>query len=165
MNEVNGSLIWYYYICKREVWLLSHSIEADQDDENMLIGKLIHAESYNRDKKEIEIGNSRIDAIEFQDNKTIVIEIKKSSKSIKASKMQLLYYLYKISGGNININIKGMLKIPKENKVIEINLDNENVNELTNAISDIDIIRNGKIPVAVKNAFCNKCAYNEFCWS
>lgn len=165
MNEVNGSLIWYYYICRREVWLLSHSIEADQDDENMLIGKLIHSESYSRDKKEIQIKNSRIDAIEFKDNRTIVIEIKKSSRSLKASEMQLLYYLYEICGGVPNCNITGLLKIPKENKIIEVKLDEDNVRELNNAISNIDIIKNGKIPAAMKNSFCNKCAYNEFCWS
>lgn len=27
--EVTGTLIWYYYICKREVWLMFHQIAPD----------------------------------------------------------------------------------------------------------------------------------------
>ncbi|HIP42776.1 MAG TPA: Dna2/Cas4 domain-containing protein, partial [Aquifex aeolicus] len=24
--SVNGTLVWYYHICKREVWLIGHGI-------------------------------------------------------------------------------------------------------------------------------------------
>ncbi|MBM3239523.1 Dna2/Cas4 domain-containing protein [Candidatus Poribacteria bacterium] len=30
--NITGTLIWYYYICKREVWLMSRSLEAEQNN-------------------------------------------------------------------------------------------------------------------------------------
>ncbi|WMT53073.1 Dna2/Cas4 domain-containing protein [Ferroplasma acidiphilum] len=61
--DINGTMIWYYFVCKREVWLISHGIESDQEDDNIQIGKLLHEESYRRDDKEIAINNSRIDMV------------------------------------------------------------------------------------------------------
>gem|GEM_PF-6044767 len=29
---VNGTLIWYSYICDRELWFIGHSIEPPQDN-------------------------------------------------------------------------------------------------------------------------------------
>ena len=55
--EVNGTLMWYYMICKREVWLMSRNIVPDQKDTNIDIGRFIHETSYTRNKKEIEFGN------------------------------------------------------------------------------------------------------------
>jgi CRISPR-associated exonuclease Cas4 len=40
--EVNGTLVWYYSICKREVWLMSRNISPDQRDTNIDIGRFIH---------------------------------------------------------------------------------------------------------------------------
>ena len=39
--EVNGTLIQQYYICKREVWLTSRALSGDQDQENLIIGRII----------------------------------------------------------------------------------------------------------------------------
>lgn len=55
--QVTGTLVWYYYICKREVWLMAHQLIPDQEQENVRIGKIIGENSYNRDKKEIDLGN------------------------------------------------------------------------------------------------------------
>lgn len=91
--SINGTLIWYYYICQREVWLISHGIEADQEDENIQIGKWIHENSYSREKKELDFGNIKVDITDNKDGSLIIQEIKKSSKFIKSAKMQLLFYL------------------------------------------------------------------------
>ncbi|MCD6318594.1 Dna2/Cas4 domain-containing protein, partial [Candidatus Aerophobetes bacterium] len=26
MRRITGTLIWYYYICRREVWLMAHEL-------------------------------------------------------------------------------------------------------------------------------------------
>lgn len=49
--DVNGTHIWYYFICKREVWLIAHQIAADQEDDNLEIGRFISETSYQRQKK------------------------------------------------------------------------------------------------------------------
>jgi len=32
MQEITGTLIWYYYICPREVWLMAHELNPNQED-------------------------------------------------------------------------------------------------------------------------------------
>ena len=64
-NEVNvtGTLIWYYFICKREVWLMSRQLTPDQENTVLALGRFFHEESYNRNVKEISLGNIVIDVI------------------------------------------------------------------------------------------------------
>ena len=38
---ITGTLIHYYATCKREAWLFSRKISADQWDENILMGKAL----------------------------------------------------------------------------------------------------------------------------
>lgn len=165
MNDFNitGTIIWYYYVCKREVGLISHGIEADQEDDNIIIGKTIHENSYKRDSKEIEIINSRIDMVKHEGGNLVVVEIKKSSKTVDAAKMQLLFYIYELSGSGQKVN--GELRFPTEKKIIKVELTDENKKELENAISDINILIKSGIPAPVKNSHCKNCAYSEFCWS
>ncbi|MFD3270322.1 Dna2/Cas4 domain-containing protein [Paenibacillus dendritiformis] len=60
---ITGTLIWYYFICQREVWLMSRQIVADQSDENMDWGRFLHEHSYSREKKEIAWESIKIDAL------------------------------------------------------------------------------------------------------
>jgi len=156
-------MIWYYFICKREVWLISHGIESDQEDDNILLGKILHEEAYKRNDKEIAINSSRIDMVKDKGDNLIIVEIKKSSKTAEAAKMQLLYYIYEAKQEGVNIT--GELRIPKEKKIIKIELNEDNTKELENAIEGIKNIVNGSIPKLVKNSHCRNCAYSEFCWA
>ncbi|HEK25350.1 MAG TPA: Dna2/Cas4 domain-containing protein, partial [Hydrogenobaculum sp.] len=64
IENVNGTLIWYYYICKREVWLIGHGIDADQENDFILLGRHIHDIFYKNYKKEFMIDNTiKIDII------------------------------------------------------------------------------------------------------
>ena len=42
-NEVNvtGTLIWYYFICKREVWLMSRQLTPDQENTDLALGQIL----------------------------------------------------------------------------------------------------------------------------
>jgi CRISPR-associated exonuclease Cas4 len=161
--NITGTIIWYYYVCKREVWFISHGIEADQENDNIVMGRTIHENSYKRDSKEIEILNSRIDMVRHGDGNLVVIEIKKSSKTENAAKMQLLFYMNELS--DLDINIKGELRFPAEKKIVKVELSDENRRELEYAISNINNLVRSDIPVLVKNTHCRNCAYSELCWS
>lgn len=166
MNEFNvsGTYIWYYCICKREVWLLAHGLEADQQDENMQIGNVIHDTSYSRNSKEVGFAHSKFDIISKDNGKLMVGEIKKSSRFIESSRMQLLFYLKELSDNNINA--EGVLMFPDEKKREVVRLDEENKIKLENIINDIKRIVNfEQVPPPVKIKYCKKCAYAEFCWS
>jgi CRISPR-associated exonuclease Cas4 len=162
--NVSGTYIWYYCICKREVWLLAHGLEADQQDENMRIGNVIHETSFNRNSKEIEFGHSKFDIISRENGKIIVGEVKKSSRFIESSRMQLLFYLKELSDNNIDA--EGVLIFPDERKREVVILDDENKIKLENMIKDIKYIVNlDKAPEPVMSKYCKKCAYAEFCWA
>ncbi len=166
MNEFNvsGTYIWYYCICKREVWLLAHALEADQQDENMQIGNVIHETTYSRNSKEIGFANSKFDIISKDNGKLIVGEIKKSSRFVESSQMQLLFYLKELSDNNISA--EGVLMFPDEKKREVVKLDEDSKVKLENIVSDIKRIVNlEQAPPAEMIKYCKKCAYAEFCWA
>ena len=112
--RITGTYVWYYCICKREVWLLSRGITADQSNENMDIGRFIHESAYSRDKKEIDFYGMKFDIIKKENGQFVVGEIKKSSRHLESAKMQLLHYLNELE--KHGINAEGVLLIPEEKK-------------------------------------------------
>ena len=91
--NISGSLIQAYLICPRQSWLMSRNLFGDQYNEFMAIGRLYSDESYKREKKEIKIGSNVIDVLKKENGEVVLIETKKSSRAIDASKFQLLYYI------------------------------------------------------------------------
>ncbi|GIX41985.1 MAG: CRISPR-associated protein Cas4 [Leptospiraceae bacterium] len=163
LNEnINGTLIWYYYICHREVWLIGHSIEPNQENDFIKIGRHIHEHFYKKQKKELLIDNKiKIDIIE---NKKVIGEIKKSSSFLKSARMQLAFYLYYLK--QKGINLKGELLIPEERKKERVILTKEIEQELQDSIKKIkEILELKKPPKPVKIPYCKNCAYKELCWS
>lgn len=164
MSNITGTLIWYYFICKREVWLMAHEIKPFQDDPFLEIGRILHLESYKRERKEIEVEGMKFDILKRSDGNIIIAEIKKSSKFFESASMQLCFYLYKLK--KIGFEAKGEILIPKEKKKFEIILDDEKINKLKKAIDEIkEIMTQEEPPEAKKINFCKNCAYKEFCFS
>lgn len=162
--DVNGTLIWYYHICKREVWLMSHQIIPDQHDTNIEIGRFIHENSYKRNKKEIEFGNVKFDVFMQEGDQLIIGETKKSSRYQTASKYQLLYYLSLLE--NAGIKAQGLLLYPEEKKRVDVILDEHSREELNNTVFEIQkLISQDKPPEAKKNNFCKSCGYREYCFA
>lgn len=162
--QVTGTLVWYYYICKREVWLMAHQLVPDQDQESILIGKIIGENTYPRDKKEIDLGNAKVDLIRTEKGELIVGEVKKSSRFKESASKQLLFYLLQLK--EMGIEAKGELLFPEERDKLEIMLDEAAEIEIKRAISDIEaIVGLDRPPEVVKIKYCRNCAYNEFCWS
>jgi len=163
-KNITGNLVNAFYICHRKVWLFAHEINPSTENAYLEIGSLIGEESYKKEKKEIHIGNMKIDLIKKAGNNVVVAEIKKSSKGEKAARMQLLFYLHKLKEKGIKAN--GELLIPKERKKVLVTLDGKVEKELLDGLKRIkEIISREKPPERVKSHFCKKCAYSEFCWS
>jgi CRISPR-associated exonuclease Cas4 len=164
MQEITGTLIWYYYICKREVWLMAHNILPDEDDENIDYGRFLHEHSFERKDKEISFGNVKFDLLYKNGNELIIGETKKSSKFQEASKMQLLYYLLQLSYSGIKA--KGVLHYPEEKKKINVELNNEAVDKLNTVKFEIEKILEKETPPLVEEIpFCKNCGYREYCYS
>lgn len=162
--NVTGTYVWYYCICKREVWLLAHGIEADQENQDIQMGNVIHKTSYKREYKEVEFGHSKFDIISNENGKLIVGEMKKSSRFIESSKMQLLFYLKELYDNGIKA--EGVLMFPDEKKRECVVLDDESKKKIEYIKKDIlKIVNEEKVPSAQKIKYCKKCAYAEFCWA
>ena len=156
-------MVWYYYICTRQVWLIAHSIEPDQENNFLKLGRHIHEIFYKRNKKEFFIDNQiKIDIIY---PKKVIGEIKKSSKyNLKSAQMQLAFYLYYMK--QKGVELEGELHFPEERKKEIIKLTPEVEKELENAITNIKkIIQFDIPPEPIKIPFCTNCAYKDMCWS
>ncbi len=162
--KITGTYIWYYFICKREVWLLSRGITADQENDNMAIGRFLHENTYMREKIEIDLFGMKLDIVKKENGRLVIGEIKKSSRYRLSAKMQLLHYLSELK--EQGIEAEGVLLIPEEKKREAVVLNNEN-KELLNQAKDkiLEIVVKEIPPKPEKNCYCKNCAYNELCWS
>ncbi|MEM3974957.1 MAG: CRISPR-associated protein Cas4 [Ignisphaera sp.] len=163
-TPVIPTLIWYYYICHREVWLMSRHLEPSQSNPFIEIGRLISESTYAREKKQIQLEHMVIDLIKKEGKDIIVCEIKKSSRFEKAAKMQLAYYLLNLK--RLGIEAKGELLFPKEKKKVTLELTNELEEELKEAEREIkNIILMPHPPKVTKIIYCKNCGYKEFCYA
>ncbi len=162
--NITGNLLNAYYICHRKLWLFAHEIGPPTNNPYLEIGKLIGENFYKREKKEIQIGNIKIDFVKKKSGNIVIAEIKKSSRGIKAAEMQLLFYLYQLK--NRGIIAEGELLIPKERKKKKVILTDEIEKELERTIEKIQAIIIQPDPPAVrKTYFCRACAYKELCFA
>ena len=164
MSSIIPTLIWYYYVCPREVWLMAHEINPEQDNPLMEMGRILHEYAYKRERKEISLDGMKIDLLKKRNGNYIVCEVKKSSRFLLPAKMQLIYSLYKLKG--MGIEAKGELLIPKEKKKIQVELNNELEDEIERAVAHIKEIIGEEKPLPPKKIrYCGKCAYRYLCWA
>lgn len=162
--NVTGTLIWYYFICPREVWLMSHQVNPDEDNPNIDLGRFIQEQTYQREKKEISLGHIKIDIIHKGKDGLVIGEVKKSSRFEASARMQLAYYLAELE--KAGLKAKGELRFPKEKRRETVELTDEIRVKLDAAVRDIlRIAYLEQPPEPVKIKFCKNCAYAEFCWS
>lgn len=161
---VNGTLINYYFHCKKQLWLHGNRINMEDNSEDVKIGKAIHeVKSEESPNSEISIENIKVDKI----TKDYLVEIKKSDADVEAVQWQVLYYLKVLK--NKGIERKGKIEFIEKNKtkskVIYVELDEENEKDLLVIEKEIDeIIGSDLIPEGINDKSCKKCAYYDFCY-
>lgn len=158
--KMKGSLIQAFLVCKRQAWLLAHQFLGEQDNENLAIGRFIAEEAYTRFKKDITIEEGKIDAVKSEKGETILIEIKKSSKRLKSAEFQLLLYM-RATGVK-----RGEIRIPKEKRVIKVELTEEKLSKLR--IIEMEAEKTVNLPLPPKpkkTKACARCSFEYFCWS
>jgi CRISPR-associated exonuclease Cas4 len=160
-KTITGTLIWYYFICKREVWLMAHEINPDEDHTALEIGRAVHEIYYGRSIREVSMEGIKIDIL--RKGERAICEIKSSSKFIEAARFQLLYYLYRLQ--ELGNKISGWILIPEEKKRIRVILDKNSKSKLLKVLKEIKGVVDLEIPPPpIKNPYCRRCAYKEFCW-
>lgn len=101
MDLVNGYLpsgteIQYYAICHTKLWLFAHYIRMEDNSDDVIIGRIIHEDSYKREQKEIIIHDKiALDFVKKGD--TLVIhEVKKEYNLVDVHRLQLMYFIFGI---------------------------------------------------------------------
>lgn len=160
--KVNGTLINYYFHCKRQCYLHGNRLNLEDNSEQVKIGKAIHEEKAQSDNTEIALENIRLDRLTSE----YLTEVKKSDADEAAAKWQLLFYLKVLD--EKGIHRKGKLEFAEKNKggkkIVYVDLTEETKEGLECYIKEIeDLLQQQEVPPMIEKAHCRQCAYYEYC--
>jgi len=147
---------------------MTRQLTADQHNEFLEIGRLIDETTFKREKKSIYLADmeAMLDMVTKKDGIYYIAEIKKSSKTLESGIFQLKYYLYLLKKRK-GIDIKGIIKIPKEKISKNVVLTNDDEVKISNILKEMEKVISLAIPPKLKKRlkFCSTCAHLDFCWS
>ena len=160
-EKVTGIMIYYYFVCRRKLWLFHNDISMEDENKLVQIGKFIDSNSYSSERKHIMI-NEEIN-IDFAESSGVIHEIKKSRKIEDASVWQLKYYLYYLTQYGVE-DIEAKLDYPLLKKTVDVSLTEQDEKKMTEILDNIkEIIQSEDIPECLNNNICKKCAYFDLC--
>ncbi len=161
-SRITGTQVAYYFICHKKLWLFTRGIRLETEHENVQLGKMLHEDRYQREKKEVLLGNIKLDFIQTKDGLEIH-EIKKTKKMEDAHLFQLLFYLLELK--NHGVHATGTINYPLLNQKQTVTLSSELEAELQEHLICLQEIIAGQVPTVKRKRICSKCAYLEFCFS
>lgn len=162
--RVNGTLINYYFHCRRQCYLHGNRLNLEDNSELVQIGKAIHeVKAQDRENAEIAIDNIRLDRLTSE----YLTEIKKSDSDVEACKWQLYYYLKVLK--DKGIIRKGKLEFEEKNKagksMVILILGEDEEKQLEQIQAQIEeLLQKDEVPSAEGSTRCKKCAYYEYCF-
>ena len=161
-EHITGMMIYYYFVCKRKLWYFCHELNMENENENVVIGKILDENSYSRVTKHINIDDTI--NIDFIKEKNIIHEVKKSRAIGEAGIWQTKYYLYYLKKRGANI-LKAEIDYPLLKQNIEVTLNTEDTEYIEKIIAEIQNIKNMEHPKQLVNLkICKKCAYFDLCY-
>lgn len=169
LPQFTGTQVNYYAICHRKLWLFSHGVQMERENENVQVGKLIGESSYKREQKEIAIDDRIvIDWVETKvlpDGSLVLHETKKSKSFDNAHRLQVLYYLFYLKAKGVAA--QGEIDYPLLKKTERVQLSDVAESEVRQVLSGVaDVVAQEQAPPRLENKrLCEACAYFELCWS
>lgn len=160
---VIGTMIAYYFVCKRKLYYHVHQLRMEQDNEDVALGKLLDETSYARDEKHITIDDKI--SIDFIRDHHMLHEVKKSKAIEEAGIWQLKYYLYYLKQRGCQ-ELCGKIDYPRLHQSIEVVLTETDEQRLEEVVQKIQEICNATVPkdFPKKKSICKKCAYFDLCY-
>lgn len=162
--EVNGTLINYFFHCKRQCYLHANRLNLEDNSERVKIGRAIHEEKKDKQPNtELAIDHIKMDRLTSK----YLIEIKKSDADVEASRWQVLFYLKILK--DKGIIREGKLEFIEKNKQVKstiyVTLDQEKEEQLMEYIEEIKkLVLQEEVPEVLGKPACKKCAYYEYCY-
>lgn len=162
--KITGTMVAYFVICKRKLWLFANNITMEKYSDLVDIGRLISETSFSREKeKEVLIGDTiKIDFIRIGDE-IIVHEVKKSKKLEEAHIWQVKFYIYSLQNLGINCH-SGVIHYPKLMRKVDVNFEDDDRIVIENFSNEIRALLRKPLPPSIKKGYCKKCAYYSFCY-
>jgi len=158
--RVTGVMMQYYHVCKRELWFESRNLEIDRENPTVVTGTRVDETAYGESRRSLRLGMIALDLLE--DGR--VVEVKPSSALTEPARMQLSYYLWYLDRV-ASVEKEGVLAHPRERRRETVELTNERVREVEDAIRGIhEIVTAPTPPPAEEKPFCESCAFHDFCW-
>lgn len=154
-------MVQYYKSCPRELWYFAHQVNMNYDNEDILLGRLIHRKSYGRERRNVQTGDVSFDFVKNSDG-TIIFEVKKSSRLKEPAMYQLYYYLW--IAKRLGVKARGALLYPRERKSVKLELPPEIEAEMEDLLKGIEGIVSLQVPPpATDKPYCRRCSYYELC--
>ena len=161
--RVNGTLVNYYFHCKRQCYLHGNRLNLEDNSEQVKIGRALHEEKTQNENTEIALENIRLDRL----TDAYLTEIKKSDADATAAKWQLLFYLKVLK--DKGIFRKGKLEFLEkgkgDKKIVLVDLTEEAESDLQQYLLEIEaLLEQAEVPEVIKKPHCKRCAYYEYCY-
>ncbi len=162
LESINGTMVNYYYVCPRKLWLFSRGLGREQDSPLVKLGKLIHEQSFSRQEHEHSIfGRINID-FTTSGEVLIIHEIKKTKSQSHAARAQTLFYLYIME--RLGVACRGEIHYRSEKRRITVELDEVSKISVEEMLEKIySIITSDTLPKIPARVPCSKCAYKDYC--
>ncbi len=161
--RITGTEINYLFICPRKLWLFHHHIEMEHTSDYVALGKLLHEDSYPRQKKETLIDD--LIRIDFVDKDGVLHDVKSGRSMETAHEMQILYYLYVLKQMGLP-NRKGVINYTRQRRKTEVELTSGKEREIETAMERVMQVNSMSVPPNAEfTKLCRKCSYAELCWS
>ncbi len=161
-DKVTGVMVYYYFVCKRKLWFFCHQINMESENEDVILGKILDDNSYQKDDKHINIDD--VINIDFIREEKELHEVKKSRVLEEAGVWQLKYYLYYLQKRGV-VDLKGKIDYPLLKKTMKIELYDKDIKEIERIIEEISVIKRAELPPALlESKVCRKCAYFDLCF-
>lgn len=157
--RVNGTLINYYFHCRRQCYLHGNRLNLEDNSELVQVGKAIHeVKAGDYGNTEIAIDNIRLDKLTAE----YLTEIKKSRRC----QWQLYYYLKVLK--EKGIIRKGKLEFEEKNRagkaaiILVLGEEEKQLEQIQVQIEEL--LQMGEVPPVEGSSRCKKCAYYEYCY-
>lgn len=160
-EKITGIMVYYYFVCKRKLWLFHNDISMESENELVQIGKYLDENSYCTERKHIMIlGEINLD---FVEKSGMIHEIKKSRRIEEASIWQVKYYLYYLKKHGLS-GIQAKIDYPLLKQTVMIKLSEEDEQIMERVLEDIqNIVKKEDVPSYHQSKICDKCAFFDLC--
>ena len=156
--KITGTIINYYFHCKRQCYLFANRINMEDNSEDVRIGRVLH-EIRAKDGKNTEIKYDNMVLDKITDK--YIEEFKKSDADVQAARMQLLFYLKNLADKGVKKEGRLVCKEKNKNEEIEkIVLDDITEKELNQCLNEIEVLINILSFLFLKHNFKSDCSTN-----